>query len=424
MKSIPQFLTCLVGTLVVAISPVAASFAQETSVSVTQTGLETVAGDWNARLAGEGYDIEFGLNLRLKDNIWTGFFINGPEQIKIPKIHQTGSKLILDIDHYDSKIVFSTSDDFRNLEGYWEKQRGKKTVKMRFFANRPSLVKSKPESAQGFLGRYAVKFQSSEDPAVAIFNPRLDNLILGTFLTTTGDYRYLDGKVKNGQLHLSCFDGAHAFHFTAKHDKHGGLAGEFWSSNTWHETWTAKRDENAKLPDAFEQTEFTGDSEWGSISFPDLNGKPTRLDDPQFAGKARIIYVFGSWCPNCHDAAAYFAKLNKQYGDRGLSILGLAFEMTGDFERDAAQVKKYLARHGSQYPVLVAGLSDKKAASKSLKILDRVRSYPTTIFVDRNGKVQGVHTGFTGPATGKAYSEMTSKFESLIESMLSNTSGK
>ena len=154
--------------------------------------------------------------------------------------------------------------------------------------------------------------------------------------------------------------------------------------------------------------------ELGRLSFPDLDGNPTRLDDPKFAGKIRIIYVFGSWCPNCHDAAEYFASLEKKYGDKGLSILGLAFEMTGDFKRDSEQVKKYLARHGSSYPVLIAGLSDKAKASKSLPILDKVRSYPTTIFLDAKGNVKAIHTGFTGPATGESFTQLKEQFEKLI----------
>ena len=242
---------------------------------------------------------------------------------------------------------------------------------------------------------------------------------------TTGDYRFLAGNVVNGHLSLSCFDGAHAFLFHANHEGKSDertLAGKFWSSMNWEEAWTAKINPNAKLPDAFEQTKTTESAKrLGELSFPDLDGKMTRLDDPKFAGKARILYVFGSWCPNCHDAAKYFSELEKKYGDKGLSIVGLAFELTGEFERDAAQVRKYLKRHGSSYPVLVAGVNDKADATKRLTILDKVRSYPTTIFLDSEGTVQAVHTGFTGPATGEEYTKLKNKFENLIKELLAKS---
>jgi len=217
---------------------------------------------------------------------------------------------------------------------------------------------------------------------------------------------------------MYCFDGAHAFLFRCHKNSQGQLEGKFWSGSSWEESWTAKWNSNAKLPDAFLQTVVNRKVKMDSFRFPNLDGKLKGLNDPEFAGKTRIIYVFGSWCPNCHDAAAYFKKLQKKYGDQGLSILGLAFEMTGDFQKDSKQVKTYVQRHGVNYPILVAGLADKKQASKSIPFLDKVRSYPTTIFLDRSGKVVKVHTGFTGPATGKEYDKLKKDFQQTIEKLL------
>ena len=128
--------------------------------------------------------------------------------------------------------------------------------------------------------------------------------------------------------------------------------------------------------------------------------------------------MFGSWCPNCHDEAPYLAELHRRYKDRGLSILALAFELTGDLERDTRQVEIYKRRYGIEFPVLVAGLADKKEASKAFPLLDRVRSYPTTVFMDADGRVRAVHTGFAGPATGKEHAKLRAEFERLIEELL------
>ena len=74
-------------------------------------------------------------------------------------------------------------------------------------------------------GRWSVEFESSEEPAVAIFDrpPERD----GDFMTTLGDYRYLEDL--EGVLRLSCFDGAHAFRFDAQLDAEGNLGGVFQS---------------------------------------------------------------------------------------------------------------------------------------------------------------------------------------------------
>ena len=119
-------------------------------------------------------------------------------------------------------------------------------------------------------------------------------------------------------------------------------------------------------------------------------------------------------------ADTFRSALEEKYGD-DLSILGLAFEVTGDFERDVIQVKRYLKRHNVSYPVLVAGLSDKKLASKSVPFLDKVRSYPTTIFVNSKQEVISIHTGFSGPATGKEYESLKRKFDELIDSMIAQS---
>ncbi|MEM6471202.1 MAG: TlpA disulfide reductase family protein, partial [Planctomycetota bacterium] len=271
-----------------------------------------------------------------------------------------------------------------------------------------------------FAGRWEVNFSASEDPAVGLFRVTKDGHLEGTFLTTTGDYRFLSGTAEGSRMYLSCFDGAHAFAFKADLNDSGRLEGDFWSANTWHETFTATRNEHASLPDSFRQTLINQEVKLSEFEFPDVNGRPINLDSPSFRGKPRLIYIFGSWCPNCHDAAAYLSKLEKEYAGRGLSILGLAFELTGDFERDAEQVKRYLERHNCSYPVLIAGTADKEKASKTFPLLDRVRSYPTTIFIDRSGKVTAVHTGFSGPATGEAFVELQQEFESQIESLLDN----
>ena len=403
--------------IVLTANPVLSFERSESSSAKT----DHLIGLWDAAIECPGGSIRFGIDLKKESDQWVAHLVNGPERIKVPIVDVGEGAMTLNIDHYDSKIQLQL-DPKKSRErfvGTWKKRRGlNEWVEMKCSAVRHDQAK-KYLSPAGLVGRWAVKFESSDDPAVAIFKKANDsNQLLGTFLTTTGDYRFLAGEAKADSLELSCFDGAHAFLFKARLDDGRILNGDFWSSSTWHEAWTAKLDPDVKLPDDFKQTTASDGVEFGSLSFPDLDGKLRKLDDEKFAGKARIIYVFGSWCPNCHDAGEYFASLEKKYGNKGLSILGLAFELTGEFERDSEQVKKYLRRHGSTYPVLVAGIADKADASKRLPILDRVRSYPTTIFLDGNGKVKAVHTGFTGPATGKSFEELKSKFEKLIEECL------
>ena len=382
-------------------------------------------GLWDARIECPGGSIQFGLKIQhsQSDDKWSAWLVNGNEEIDVPKVEVAeDGELTLTIDHYDSLIVLkpveSTDIARLKMEGKWRKRRSpSKVSKMNVKVYQPVEAKNDNEPSK-FDGRWEVKFDSSEEPAVGVFKTDAKTgKLLGTFLTTTGDYRFLSGTHKNNEMEISCFDGAHAFLFKASVNDSGAIDGNFWSSKTWHEKWTATRNENAKLADGFTLTKAT-EANINALSFPDLEGKQTRLDDKQFSAPVRLVHIFGSWCPNCHDAAVYLAELEAKHG-KNISVVGIAFELTGDLNRDAEQVRKYLKRNKLDHPVLIGGgSSDKGEASKAVSIIDEVRSFPTTIFADKSGKIIAVHQGFSGPATGDAYVELKKKFESTIDGIL------
>ena len=320
-------------------------------------------------------------------------------------------------------------------EGVWRKQRGEKVYELPVlvtdlgwysswdtyerFVPFPDDVGFDMDEPVNYTGRWKVKFDSSDEPAVAIFEVDDEQLATGTFMTTTGDYRYLAGRVDGPYMRLSTFDGAHAFLFHAEMVARNKITGDFWSGNWHHETWTAVRDDDATLPDAFEQTTITDEQALADAVFKDVEGNPTRVLDALDAtnAKARVIEIFGTWCPNCSDAGRELVSLKEKYGD-DLGVVGLAFEVTEDFARSSQQVQRHHAHIGSDWEILIAGLSDKAKATETLGFLDRVRSYPTLIFLNERNEVQAVYSGFSGPATGDAYTQQRERFEALIERMI------
>jgi hypothetical protein len=76
-------------------------------------------------------------------------------------------------------------------------------------------------------------------------------------------------------------------------------------------------------------------------------------------------------------------------------------------------------RYDVYYPVLLAGVSDKDSAALVLPMLSQVLSFPTTIVMDKQGKVRNIHTGFSGPGTGKYYDKFVDEFNQLIDKLLS-----
>lgn len=388
---------------------------------------------YRAVLESPGGDLPFQLEIHYldaterTDAIAWAVITNGSEKIRVENVQwDVKSKAFkIPFDYYNSSIAGEIGAD-QELSGLWSKVTGKdKASSLKF---RAELVEKgtgdqKGDSAdsaetKSILGRWKVKFSSSEDDAVAIFSGS-NGAVEGTFLTSTGDYRFLGGEFKDSQLTLSCFDGAHAFLFKAKLNDEKKLSGDFWSRDSWHETWTATKDKNASLPDPLGQTRWNAKVDLEKMVFPNLEGVKQSLNDPAFAGKARVLQIFGSWCPNCHDAAVYLSQLHEKYSDQGLSVVGLAFEMTGEFESDAKQVRRYIKRHNTKYPILIVGVADKKKATEQFGGVDKIRSYPTTIFMNSQGEIEKIYTGFSGPATGKDFEKLKEIYESTIEELLS-----
>jgi len=387
-------------------------------------------GRWRAWLDSPGGELPFEIEISRGDSGWSATIINSPEHIAVPVVTVRDGVLTLGMDYFDSTIVANASRGGARLDGVWKKKSvGDQWTQMSFHATAGDQPRFAPlphgdGEALPLRRRWTVKFNKTDDLAVGVFEHTAGDSVVATFLTTTGDYRFLAGSWESGRLRLSCFDGAHAFLFDARLETDGRLSGDFWSRDRWHETWVARPDAAATLPDPFTQTKWVGKVPLADLVFPDVDGRRRSLADPSFAGKARIIEIFGTWCPNCHDASEYLIELDARYRATGLSVLGLAFELSGKFSRDARQVGRYIDRVGVTYPVLVAGESDKKKASELFPVLDRVRSFPTFVFMHGDGRVRAVYTGFTGPATGEAYGELRHRFEAIIEELLAESGEK
>lgn len=242
--------------------------------------------------------------------------------------------------------------------------------------------------------------------------------LTGTFLTQVGDYRFLEGSVSGNQLFLSCFDGAHSLLFSASLSDSGTLEeGLFCGGPRWQSTWRAVRDEDIQLPDSESLTYLKPGYQKIDFSFPDLHGNAVSLSDSIFANKTIILQIIGSWCPNCMDETRFFAELYEKYRSQGLEIIALCFE-SADTLASRAAIQRFKNGLGASYTFLHAGVSNKRLASESLPMLNRIISYPTSIFIDKEGQVRRIFTGFSGPGTGQHYLELTGQMTALIEELL------
>ncbi|MCB9838859.1 MAG: TlpA family protein disulfide reductase [Phycisphaeraceae bacterium] len=431
----------------------------EAATAVYAGGAQPVADDepgwWRCALLIERDDLTEPLEIPF--HLWTpdekdsrpGYVRNGAEFLPVSMAWDDDG-LVVDFPHFDSRIDAHFSEDGRSLIGEWTKFRPAGKSTMRFHAQTIDSVDPfyQPGERSGEVDsirfntwsepvRWRIEFESSgiakgffsKGTAKAVKVPGgiwlpvdtsdITHPLRGTILTPTGDYRFLCGEavdyidiVRWGGF-LSVFDGAHAFRFDftgpASHDT---ISGDFYSGNTWHETFTATRlapGEDFDLPDPFSEV---------SLKPGETRLNLPQLDDPKYANKPVIVEVFGTWCPNCHDANRLLVELYNQHHAEGLEILGLAYEHTDDEARSLKQIQRFRDRIGATWDIIPAGVSDKQKTAATLPALTDIKAYPTTIFLNRDHTVEAIHSGFSGPATGADYDRTREEFARHIEKIL------
>ncbi len=388
---------------------------------VVMVDKEFKAGSYRASLAiKDQKELPFVFKV---DSTHTMTIFNAEEKIVVDDINIEGDSIFIKMPVFDAQIK-AVINDKGNLKGSYSK--GPKNQKVPFEAIYDVHFRYPTTSTthNSIAGNWEVTFSpNTEDSykAKGVFKDGPDNKITGTFLTETGDYRFLEGVLDEERLSLSCFDGAHAFLFDGLVKNDSITSGMFYSGNHYKEPWVAVKNEKYELSDPNTLTFLKEGYDKIEFSFPDLNGKQVSLTDDRFKGKAVIIQIMGSWCPNCLDESKYLSQFYKENKSDDLEIVALAFENAKTIEKATSNLNRLKDRVGIEYPILIAqhGSARKLLAAEKLPMLNHILSYPTTIFIDKKGTVRKIHTGFNGPATGDKYTQFTKEFEAFVATLVS-----
>ena len=114
-----------------------------------------------------------------------------------------------------------------------------------------------------------------------------------------------------------------------------------------------------------------------------------------------MVQIFGTWCPNCMDESKFLVDWHQKNKANGVEIVGLSYEVKDDFNYAVKRLEKVKSRLGIEYD-----------------LLNHVLSYPTLIFIDREGEVRKVHTGFSGPGTGHYYEDFVQEFQEFTKELI------
>lgn len=343
---------------------------------------------------------------------------NAEEIITIDEISYRNDSVIIQTPVFEGYLIAKITNN--GLKGRFIKESYDRIVP---FSAEKEHARFQQRKTAGFniTGNWETVFSKDlEDEYIAkgIFKQH-QNKVTGTFRTTTGDYRYLEGIVDGDSLKLSTFDGAHAFLFVAKLTD-SSMVGDFYSGSHWKEPFEAKLNARYELPSAEGLTYLKKGVDKLDFAFPDKNGTIISLSDARFKNKVTLVQIMGTWCPNCLDESKYLSQYYKDHKNEGLEIIALAFEVAKTTKIAFKRMNRLQERIGINYPILLAhfGSENKVEAHKKLPMLNHIISFPTTIFIDKKGNVRKIYTGFNGPATGQKYIDFKKEFEAFVTELI------
>jgi thiol-disulfide isomerase/thioredoxin len=116
-----------------------------------------------------------------------------------------------------------------------------------------------------------------------------------------------------------------------------------------------------------------------------LDGRTLRLDE--LRGRPVILDFWATWCAPCRASMPHLSTMQSRYGTRGLVIVGLSVD-----DAPPQEVRRFAERLRLRFPVAIAseGLLDDYGP---------IGSIPTTIFIDRRGRIVRRVVGYVDEET-------------------------
>ncbi|MEX1140483.1 MAG: TlpA disulfide reductase family protein [Bacteroidota bacterium] len=366
------------------------------------------------------------LPLRMSMNLGAqppaGSFIVGDESTPIPEIEVTGDSIIVHISEYQAALRGVW--DGKEWKGNFFRYR-KDTLLLPFVARPGEPLRepthTTPSTAIRLTGSFRVYYHEPDgidSMSTAKFWSRGDS-VFGTFIDPSGDHGLMAGIQRGDSAWVGRFIGWQA-NLLELYFEEGSWKGKYYARQFPPEVFTlvpqpgAEKEQldkrRTRLKEPRKPFRFEGLT---------IEGDTVRNNDARFRGKALIVDIMGTWCHNCLDEAPLLQRLHEEFNDDGLEIVGLSFEVTEDAVTGRNNLAIYKKRHGLTFPLLFAGSLDANNVDSSLHSqLDDFFAYPTTLFIDRKGRVRDIHWGFKGPGTGEDYQREVERFYQLVKEIL------
>lgn len=372
------------------------------------------AGLWDAAVVVNGLEIPFRFEIATTGSTVSGWFFNGDEKVLSTGGRFENGSLVLNFDHYATSLEASfvngrLAGTYNRAAGYYP-----------FYARRFAPPAGFPNDVPAIDGLWTIgSVNSNKGESAWRFIVRQSGAeVTAAILRVDGDTGGLSGTYRNGKFVVSHFSGARPLVLELTPLKDGSL--EIVRNKT--EKMIAVKDSEAKLKGVAEPTDPSRHSsvkdptEPFKWAFPDITGKIVSSTDERFRGKVLIVGIGGSWCPNCHDEAPFLSELYTKYKSKGLEIVELSFEEEAQQAKGYPRLLAFNKRYGVNYTVLLAG--DQADVQEKVPQIHNLNSFPTTIFVGKDGLVRAVHAGFAGAVSGVFHENAKEEITATVERLL------
>ena len=122
-----------------------------------------------------------------------------------------------------------------------------------------------------------------------------------------------------------------------------------------------------------------------NFSLDDLDGG--RLSNSDYIGKVVVVDLWATWCPPCRKGIPHYMKLQKAYQNQGVEVVGVSMDDPENPNDVLETVKAFAEKQKFNYAI---AMGDTSIAGQ----LPGKMALPTTVFIDRNGRVRFIARGY------------------------------
>jgi thiol-disulfide isomerase/thioredoxin len=128
------------------------------------------------------------------------------------------------------------------------------------------------------------------------------------------------------------------------------------------------------------------------LEIPLIDGGFIAAED--LRGKILVVDVWGTWCGPCRTVIPSLIEIQRRFGDRGVEVIGVSAEVSGDYETAVRRIRQFAADLGMNYQL---GILDQQIYARIREIMkfeDETFIVPSTFVVNREGFIIARYPGY------------------------------